>query len=172
MQSPYRTNARITFAILAIARICKHNPKSFYSYINERRIVWDNKGPLKTLEGIVITTDYDMANIMNNYYSSVLTIEQLNNVPQLRQFEGNILDTFNFSTEEVQEKLQHLNIYKSTGPDMLQSRILRALEDKLARPLTHIFNNSVETGIIPEHKIEGRNTMTVRGSRTQPFLMI
>ena len=33
---------------------------------------------------------------------------------------------------------------------MLHPRILHALEDKLARPLTHIFNNSVETGIIPE----------------------
>ena len=31
---------------LSIARICKHNPKSFYSYINERRIVRDNIGPL------------------------------------------------------------------------------------------------------------------------------
>ena len=29
-------------------------------------------------------------------------------------------------------------------------RIIHALEDKLARPHTHIFNNSVETGIIPE----------------------
>ena len=38
----------------------------------------------------------------------------------------------------------------TTGPDMLQPRILRALEDELARPLTHIFNNSVETGIISE----------------------
>ena len=34
---------------------------------------------------------------------------------------------------------------------MLHPQILRALEDKLARPLTHIFNNSVETGIIPEN---------------------
>ena len=33
---------------------------------------------------------------------------------------------------------------------MLHSRILRALEDKVAGPLTHIFNNSVETEIIPE----------------------
>ena len=33
---------------------------------------------------------------------------------------------------------------------MLHPRILRALEDKLAKPLTHLFNNSVETGIIPE----------------------
>ena len=81
----------------------------------------------------------DMANTMNNYFSTVSTIEQLNNVPQIGRYEGNIvgniLDTFNFSTEEVQEKLQHLNIYKSTGPDMLHPRILRALENKLARPL-------------------------------------
>ena len=88
-----------------------------------------------------LTTDNDMASTMNNYFSSVFTIEQLNNVPQLGHYEGHILDTFNFSIEEVQEKLQHLNIYKSTGPDMLHPRILRALENKLARPLTHIFNN-------------------------------
>ena len=93
-----------------------------------------------------------MANIMNNYFSSVFTIEQLNNVPHLDQYEGNIFANFNFSTEEVQEKLQHLNMFKSTGPDMLHPRILCALEDKLARPLTHIFNNLVETGIIPEDR--------------------
>ena len=43
-----------------------------------------------------------------------------------------------------------MNIYKSTAPGMLHPRILRALEDKLARPITHTFNNSVEIGIIPE----------------------
>ena len=65
---------------LSIARICKHNPRSFYSYINERRIVRDDIGPLKTLDGIVITTDNDMAITKNNYFSSVFTIEQMNNV--------------------------------------------------------------------------------------------
>ena len=108
---------------LTIAKICKHNPKSVYSYINERRIVRDNIGPFKTLDGTVITTDNDMGNTMNNYFNSVFTIKQWNNVAQSGQYEGNILDTFNFSTEEVQEKLQHLNIYKSTGPDMLHPRI-------------------------------------------------
>ena len=80
----------------------------------------------------------------------MFTIEQLNNVPQLGQYEGNILDTFNFSTEEVQETLQHLNIYMSTGPDMLHPRIFRALENKLVIPLTHILNHSVATRIIPK----------------------
>ena len=94
----------------SIAKICKHNPKSFYSYIYKRRIVRDNIWPLKTLDGTVITTDNYMANTMNNYFRSVYTIEQLNNVPQLWQYEGNILNTVNFSTEEVLEKLQHLYI--------------------------------------------------------------
>ena len=85
---------------LSIAGICKHNPKSFYSYINERRIVRDNIEPLKTLEGIVIIIDNDTANIMNNYCRSVFTIFTLQLFPQLGQYEGNILDTFNFSTEE------------------------------------------------------------------------
>ena len=66
----------------------------------------------------------------------MFNIEQLNNVTQLGHYEG-ILDTFIFSIEEVQEKLQHFNIYKSTGPDMLHPRILRALEDKLVLDLSH-----------------------------------
>ena len=88
---------------------------------------------------------------MNNYFCSVFTIEQLNNVPQFGQYEGNNFDTSNFSTDEVQEMLQHLNIYKSTRPDTLHPRVLCALEDKLDRNLAHILNNSVETGIIPEY---------------------
>ena len=33
------------------ARLCKSNHKGFYSYINERRIIRDNVGPLKTPTG-------------------------------------------------------------------------------------------------------------------------
>ena len=110
-----------------------------------------------------------MADTMNNYFSSVFTIKQLNNVPQLGQYGGNILDSFNFTTEEVQEKLQHLNIYKSTGSDMLHPRILRALEDKLASPLTHIFINLVQTGIKPEDW-KSANVIAIhkKGSRQEP----
>ena len=76
-----------------------------------------------------MTNNNDIANTMNNYFCSVFTIEELNNVLQLGQYEGNILDTFNFSTEEVHENLQHLNIFEYTGPDMLHPRILHTLKD-------------------------------------------
>ena len=60
----------------------------------------DIKEPLKTLDGTVITNDNDMANTMNNYISSVFTIEKLNNVKQFGQYEGNILDIFNFKLKK------------------------------------------------------------------------
>ena len=48
---------------------------------------------------------------------------------------------------------------------MLHPRILRAFEDKLARPLT----NSVETGIIPEN-LKSANVTAIHkiGSRHEP----
>ena len=52
---------------------------------------------------------------------------------------------------------------------MLHPLILRALEDKLARPLTHIFNNLVETGIIPEDwKSANVTAIHKKGSRQVP----
>ena len=96
----------------------------------------------------MVTTDDDMANTLNTYFSSVFTHEQLNNIPQLPRYVGSTLDTFIFRQEDVQEKLNHLNGYKFTGPDLLHPRVLRTLEDMLCGSLNHIFNKSAETGII------------------------
>ena len=52
---------------------------------------------------------------------------------------------------------------------MLHPRILRALEDKLARHLTHIFNNSVETEIIPvDWKSANVTAIHKKASRQEP----
>ena len=52
---------------------------------------------------------------------------------------------------------------------MLHPRILRALEDKLARHLTHMCNNSVETGIIPEDwKSANVTAIHKKGSMQEP----
>ena len=87
-----------------LQRSAKATSKRFNSYINERRIVRDKVGPLKTPDGIVVTTDNDMANALNDYFSSVFKHEQLNNIPQLDQYEANTIDIFNFRANEVQQK--------------------------------------------------------------------
>ena len=72
-----------------------------------------------------------LANTMNDNFSSGLIYEQLNNMINIKQFEeyeGNTRDTLNLFVEEVQEKLKRLNIYKSTRPDLLHPNIHYTLE--------------------------------------------
>ena len=88
--------------------------RSFYLH-NESRINRDNVCSLNTSNDQIVTTDKDMANTLNTYFSSVLTHKQLNNIPQLPIYVDNTLNTFNFRLEDVQEKLNHFYIYKSTG---------------------------------------------------------
>ena len=103
-----------------------------------RRFFWF-ASLLKIPMGQMVTTDNDMANTLNIYFYSVFTYEQLNNIPQLPKYVGNTLDTSNFRQEDIQKKL---NVYKSTGPDLLHPRVLQTLEDMLCGPLNHIFNKS------------------------------
>ena len=105
---------------------------------------------------------------LNTSFSSVFTHEQLNNIPQLPRYVGNTLDTFNFRLEFVQEKLNPLNMYKSTGPDLLHPMVLRTLEDMLCGPLNHIFNKSAETGIIPaDWKSANVTAIHMKGNRQE-----
>ena len=97
-------------------------------------------------------------------------VSGVNNTPQLDQYEGNTINTFNFRVNEVQEKLQHLNIYKSARPDPFHPRILRTLEDSLSAPLTYIFNSSAETGIMPvDCKSANVTSIHKKGSKREPL---
>ena len=137
--------------------------------LRRRRIVRDKVGPLKTPYGIVVTTDNVMTNTLNDYFSSVFIHEQLNNIPKLDQYEGNTTDTFNFRVNEVQEKLQHLNVYKSTRPELLHPRILQTLESSLSAPLHTYIQHSAETGLIPEDwKSANVTPIRKKGSRQEP----
>ena len=109
-----------------------------------------------------------MVNTLNTYFSSVFTQEQLNTFYGF-QIRRQTLDTFNFRLEDGQEKLNHLNVYNSTGPDLLYPRVLRTLEDLLCRPLNHIFNKSAGTGIIPaDRKPINVTAIHKKGNRQEP----
>ncbi|KAF2359227.1 hypothetical protein FHG87_010014 [Trinorchestia longiramus] len=100
---------------ITVAAQTKTNPKSFYKYVNE-----DTIGPLIDSEGSTQTSNKSRAKILNTYFTSVFTHEDLTEIPQ-----PNVLNTQEilsygaFTVEEVKEQLSILNPYKSTGPDGL-----------------------------------------------------
>uniref|UniRef100_A0A452HYE6 Reverse transcriptase domain-containing protein n=1 Tax=Gopherus agassizii TaxID=38772 RepID=A0A452HYE6_9SAUR len=53
------------------------------------------------------------------------------------------------TTSEVEAILEQLNGTKSEGPDNLHPRILKELAHEIASPLARIFNESVNSGVVP-----------------------
>jgi len=50
---------------------------------------------------------------------------------------------------EIERRLLHLNLHKSSGPDGLPNWLLRDLAPLLRQPLAAIFNASLREGYLP-----------------------
>ena len=77
------------------------------------------------------------------------------------------------TTSGISKLLQNLNIHKAIGPDQINVKILRELQDILASILEIIFNHSLNTGIVPsDWKIDvfqaNITSLFKKGDRSQP----
>ena len=59
---------------MKIARKVKEDPKSFYAYIRSKRMVKVKTVPLLSPKGDLVHEDEDMAEILNNQFSSAFTM--------------------------------------------------------------------------------------------------
>lgn len=134
-----------------IARDSTTNPKTFYKYINSNKQIRSGIGPITNNEGEIQTADLDIANTLNNFFSSVFTINDNEDTPS-EQTNSNqeCLESFTISPAETLDKLNKMNINKSPGPDMFYPRILRNTSEEITEALTLIFNKSIEQGNVPE----------------------
>jgi hypothetical protein len=57
--------------------------------------------------------------------------------------------TFDITPYEVFNRLSRINIYKSPGPDGLPNWFLRDFAFAISEPVSHIFNSSVQNGVVP-----------------------
>ena len=71
-----------------------------------------------TEDSIIYTTENQKANIINEFFSSVFTKEDAGPLPEFvdRAYDTT-LENITIRLEDVQNKLNHLNVNKSCGPD-------------------------------------------------------
>ena len=86
---------------------------------------------------------------MNSYFSSVFTVEDHENFPDLEYITDEKLCNIFCSATEVEKLLRNLNIYKSPGPDYISPRILRECAQVLSSPLALFLNTSFSQGQLP-----------------------
>jgi len=157
-----------------LANNIKNDCKSFFAYVNSKqrtKIVID---PLKDQHGEVITDNKIAADVMNNYFASVFTIEDTNSIPEpVKIFKSTSeldkLKDIKIEEHVVRQKLDALKVGKSPGPDDIHAKLLYELRNELVSPLTKIFNLSIKTGLVPQDwKDANVSPLFKKGSKNKP----
>ena len=154
-----------------IANSCKTNPKEFYGYVKAKRVLTSTIGPLTTENGIKVANDADMANILNDYFSSVFTIENVQgSLPTpMPQSNGASLPDFFISEKETLSVMNSMNVNKTPGPDKISPRLLKEASNELSKPLTLLFNKTLQAGKVPhEWKLANVTPIFKKGNKSLP----
>ena len=125
----------------------KTNPKRFWSFIKANKR--ENIGiPTLRVNDKPITNDRDKANALNNQFSSVFTNERYP-IPVIDHSLYASMPPLDIGTNGIIKQLKNLNQNKATGPEELPARVLKETAEQIAPIITHIFQQSYNTGKLP-----------------------
>ena len=140
-----------------LAKDVKQNPKAFYAYGRSKSKTKDKVCPLKDDQGNIAVNDADICKVLNTYFSSVFTHENITTTndefPSLKQIftgdQNDMLQDIEITEELVRTKLGKLCLNKAPGVDGLVPRVLVETAGSISKPLCMIFRASLDTGIVP-----------------------
>ena len=128
----------------------KTNPKAYWNYVNSKKKCKIRINSLRNPDGELTEDDTEKVDILNKFFTSVFTKEDLTNIPELNDdYQGPLLINIDFSESDIEEILKSLKIHKSPGPDNLHPRLLKELATVLSKPFYIIFRISIDTGKLP-----------------------
>ena len=148
---------------------CKNNPKAFWNYVRTKTVHRASIGTLK-YNDIIAENELDKANMLNSYCAQVFTNEELTILPTVEELPDiSLITEIIITPEAVLQKLDGLNVNKSTGPDGLHPRILKELAPVIAVPICNIMNKCFEQGRIPEDWKQANVTCIFKkGNKSDP----
>ena len=148
----------------------KDKPKLFYSYVRNKQKVKPEIPQLNTGDGIMTSSDEEIAQEFGKKFGSVFTREtdNENNYPEFesRMHGNNILQNVRITENDVCEKLKRLKEDKACGPDGIHPKLLKECAEIIAIPLYLIFSKSLESGVVPaDWKLANVSPIHKKGSR-------
>ena len=145
----------------------KNDSKSFYADVRSKQKVPDKVGPLENNSGNIISDGFQIAEVLNEYFSSVFSTEDISSLPvPLTKFEGNKsehLGQLCVTPEMIAKKIKKMKDNRSHGVDGIPPKLLKEIVEQISTPLAKVFNLSLEEGIVPSERKEAN-----KGSRNKP----
>ena len=124
-------------------------------------------GSIQHPDGSAATSDQEKAELLNSYFASVFTNENLTNFPALDP-EASVpkLEDISITASLVFDELNRLKTDKSPGPEGWPPCIFKEFSDQLSVPLSILFNKSFQSGVLPsEWKIAFVTPIYKKGSK-------
>jgi hypothetical protein len=119
--------------------------------------------------GCLTRNDEEKAEVLNKFFSSVFTVEDMKNIPEINLAKNlckELKDMFN--ENDVCKILCKIKLNKSPGPDMIHPNVLKEFATELAYPLNKLFRKSLDEGRLPQQWKDGHITAIFKkGSRCQ-----
>ena len=127
------------------------NKRIFNSYLKSKLSCKSSIGPLKNKEGNITNDESNMAEILNEYFSSVFTNEDLTNIPEPDKTNCNAhVFSTGIDDKKIKDAIKKMKPSNSTGPDGISVNLLQKLENELTKPLKLIFLKSISSGEVPQ----------------------
>lgn len=125
------------------------NHKPFWGYIKCQKMDAGGVAPLKK-DGKLYSSSTDKAEILSEQFSSVFTRDQMDAIAHLPGHDYPSIDKLTVTEEGVAKLLSKLSPFKASGPDDIPNRLLKELSTELAPAMTALFNQSLQTGQLPQ----------------------
>ncbi|CAH8528433.1 unnamed protein product [Schistosoma haematobium] len=93
--------------------------------------------------------DAEKAEALSEYFSKVFSIGNEERPMIRHDRDGSLMDPVVIEKDTVLRLLQHLKPDKSSGPDDIQPRIMKAISDEIAEPLAILFDMSLRQSRLP-----------------------
>ena len=92
-------------------------------------------------------TDYEKAECLNEYFTSISTVNDDNVQLPIFQFKiQSSISNITCTASEISNLIEILNPNKATGPDNISNRMLKAVAHEISVPLSILFNRSLGEG--------------------------
>ena len=128
------------------------SPKVFWSYVRSKLKTKCGIAPLLENpkdKSSIKYGDGEKAAILQKQFCSVFTKEPAGELPRFDQRTPVEMIAPNITQNQVIKKINELKADKAFGPAEIHPKLLKELVDIVSRPLTIIFNKSLEEGMVP-----------------------